>query len=68
MRDCLDDNLFELLKISFLILIYRFYKCFITLELISVNELILLDVITVKNALSTTTGFFIMSLSSKFCF
>ena len=49
---------FKLIKISLLILTNRSCKCWILIELIEMKELIVLKVITVKNALADTIWLF----------
>ena len=56
------------MKIILLILIYRSYKCCVTIELIKVTKLILPKVITVKNVLSVTIAFMIVALFFKILF
>ena len=58
--DYLHDNLFETVKISFLVLINGSYKSCITQELIYVKKLILPKIIPVRNVLSSTIDFLIM--------
>ena len=55
-------------RLAFLIFMSKSYKCCIMIELISVKELILQKVITVKKVLSANHGFLIIGLNFKILF